>query len=499
MGKEIGIEEMASFCKRTGFVFPSGEIYGGLAGFWDYGPRGVELKNKIKELWWKEFVKKREDIVGVDGAIITHPKTWYASGHVESFVDPIVECKRCHAQFRADHLIEDVLNIKTEGMSIEEMERIIRENNILCPKCKKGELTAPTRFNLMFKTFVGPKEGKESEAFLRPETAQNIFTLTPLVQKIMRLKFPFGIAQIGKAFRNEISPRHFMFRSREFEQMEIEYFIHPLDENNCPYMDEVDLRDRVKILTREMQEKGEEEVEMSIEEIIEKKIIQDEWHLYWLYKVHKFLEYLGLSNEKIRWRQHVKDELSHYSKDTWDIEYLFPFGWKEIHGMANRGSFDLTQHSKYSNKDLRVFDERTKQKIMGYVIEPSQGVDRLFLAILFEAYTEENNRVFLKLKPFLAPTKIGVFPLVSKDNLPEKAKEVYKMLKKEFYDVIYDESGSIGKRYARQDEIGTPYCITIDYQTLEDNTVTVRDRDTTKQERVRIDELVEYLREKLKE
>ena len=486
------IKEIATFCKRKGFVFPSCEIYGGFSGFYDYGPLGAELKKNIKDAWWKRFVQERDDVFGIDACTINHPLVWKASGHVDCFTDPLVECKKCHKRYRADHLIEDVLGIKADGLKIEEMNKIIKENSLRCPQCK-GELTEVMTFNLMFKTFVGPVENEKSIAYLRPETAQMIFVNFKGVLETSRAKLPFGIAQIGRAYRNEISPRDFLFRVREFEQMEIEYFIKEEDINNCPFLTDEILDFELNVLSREMQEKGESHKKMSIREALDKGIIKTRWHAYWIYEMVKWFIDLGVNPEKLRIRQHLKDELSHYALDTWDIEYCFPFGWKEIHGMANRTTYDLSQHMKFSGKDLRYFDEEKRERITPYVVaEPSQGVDRAFLVFLIDAYTKEEDRVVLKLHPRLAPYKVAVFPLVKKDGLDEIAKEVHSMLKKHFTS-FYDEKGSIGRRYARQDEIGTPFCITVDYQTKEDNTVTIRDRDSKEQVRVKIENLIDVL------
>ncbi len=488
----MNIEEMARFCKKTGMIYPSGEIYGCLAGFWDYGPRGVEIKRSIREAFWRRFVLRREDIVGIDGAIITHPKTWYASGHVENFFDPVVICTECNTEIRADHLIQEVLGINVEGKTIEELEKIIVENKIRCPVCGKESLRSIEIFNLMFKTYIGVKKERALEAYLRPETAQNIFINFRNTFEVMRKKLPLGIAQIGRVYRNEISPRNLLLRSREFELAEIEYFIHPEMENKCPYIKDINLSEKIIIYTKEDQIAMKEPFEGTWEDLL--SIIKDNWHVYWLYEIYKFLIDLGIPSKKLRLRQHLPDELSHYSKDTWDIEYAFDFGWKEIVGIANRGDYDLRQHMKYSNKDLCVYDENIKGKVVPYVIEPSIGIDRVFMAIIDSAYTKEGKRIYLKLKPFLAPIKVAVFPLVNKDGLYEKAYEVYAFLKKEIDCVFFDSSGSIGKRYARMDEIGTPYCITIDYQTLEDDTVTIRYRDTTHQDRIKIRDLVDFLK-----
>ncbi len=486
------IQKIASFCKRKGFVFPCCEIYGGFSGFYDYGPLGAELKKNIKDELWKRFVRERDDIVGIDGATVNHPMVWKASGHVDSFTDPLVECKKCHKRFRADHLIEDILKIPTDGLSLQELEKLIKENSIRCPECG-GELTEPKAFNLMFKTFVGPVEDDAHKAYLRPETAQLIFTNFKLVMESSRLRPPFGIAQMGRAYRNEISPRDFLFRLREFEQFEIEYFIHPDKINDCPYLTEEDLEFKMNVYSIEMQEKGEEHKEMSLKEALDSGIIKTRWHGYWLVQFYRWFIEMGIEKEKLRIRQHLPEERSHYALDTWDIEYKFPFGWKEIHGMANRTTFDISQHMKFSGKDLTYFDEETKEKVTPYVVaEPSQGLDRAFLVFLINAYTEEEDRTVLKLHPKLAPYKVGVFPLVKKDGLDEIAKKVHEKLKKKFTS-FYDEKGSIGRRYARQDEIGTPFCITIDYQTKEDETVTIRDRDTKEQVRIKIDEIEETI------
>ncbi len=487
------IQKIATFCKRKGFVYPSCEIYGGFAGFYDYGPLGAELKKNIKDEWWNRFVRQRDDVVGMDACTINHPMVWRASGHVECFVDPLVECKKCHTRHRADHLIEDALGIAVDGISLERINQLIKEHNLKCPKCG-GELTQARTFNLMFKTFVGPTEDERSIAYLRPETAQLIFVNFKLILETTRVKLPFGIAQIGRAYRNEISPRNFLFRMREFEQMEIEYFVHPDKINECPYLTDEILDFEMNVLSAEMQKMGEQHRKMKLREALEKGIIKTKWHVYWLYEMCKWFIDLGVNPEKLRIRQHLPEERSHYALDTWDIEYHFPFGWKEIHGMANRTTFDLEQHMKFSGKDLTYFDEESKKKVIPYVVvEPSQGVDRAFLVFIIDAYhEEEDGRVVLKLHPKLAPYKVAVFPLVTKDGFPEKAREVYRMLKRKFV-AFYDEKGSIGRRYARQDEIGTPYCVTIDYDTLQNNTVTIRDRDTREQVRVKIDELTDIL------
>ncbi len=428
------MDKVVSLAKRRGFIFPGSEIYGGLGGTWDYGPVGAALKNNVKRAWWREVVEKRDDIAGIDAAILMHPKTWEASGHVAGFSDPLVDCRACKRRFRADHLIDS-----------------------LCPNCGKSDFTPARQFNLMFKTFVGPVEEAASQVWLRPETAQGIFVNFKNVLDTARKKIPFGIAQIGKAFRNEITPSNFTFRSREFEQMEIEYFVKPGTDKK--------------------------------------------WHEYWLDERMKWYERLGLSKDKLRLRAHSKDELSHYSKGTSDVEYLFPFGWSELEGIANRGDFDLTQHQKFSGRDLSYFDEETKERYLPYVIEPSAGADRATLAFLVDAYSEEKDkegtRVVLKLHPKLAPVKAAVFPLLAnKPDLVKKAREVYELLK-EHFPAEWDDIGNIGKRYRRQDEIGTPWCVTVDFETFEDKKATVRDRDSMKQERIAIEELVDYFKSKL--
>jgi len=488
MADEISIEEMSVFCKKKGLVYPNSEIYGGLAGFWDFGPLGVELKRNVKNEWWKFHVQDREDMAGIDGSVITNPKVWKASGHVDSFTDLLVDCRKCGMRYRADMLIEDVLKKKTEDMKKEEIVNLLKK--IKCPKCK-SELGEPKPFNLMFETNVGPIEG--SKAYLRPETAQLIFIDFKFVVDNARLKLPFGIAQIGKAYRNEISPRDFLFRSREFEMMEIEYFVHPDKINECPYVKEV-LRHNINVLSAEAQKKKKEAVKMSVKEALDKGIIKTPWHAYWLAVEHKWFVGLGADPDNFRIRQHTPEELSHYALDTWDLEYTFPFGWKELQGMANRTDFDLKQHMKFSKTDLSLFDQETGKKVIPYVVaEPSQGVERAMLVFLFGAYNDDKKRgnVVLKLHPKLAPVKVGVFPLVNKLN--KDARKVYDLLKDKFVCQL-DTSGSVGRRYARADETGIPYCVTFDFDSLKDKAVTIRNRDDTKQIRVKINELVNVLR-----
>jgi glycyl-tRNA synthetase len=494
MSENISIEELANFCKRKGFIFRSSDIYGGFAGFWDFGFLGAELKNNIKKDWWKFFVQNREDMTGIDGSIITHPTVWVASGHASSFLDLMLTCFKCKNKVRADHLIEDKLKIPADGLKAKEINKLVKKNNIKCPKCD-ADFEEVEDFNLMFKTQVGPLEDKSSIAYLRPETAQVIFADFKQITETSRLKLPFGIAQVGRAFRNEISPRDFLFRCREFEQMEIEYFVHPDKVNDCPFVDEI-LDHKIVVYSAEMQQKGEEAKEMTMKEALDKGIIKTTWHAYWLATEHKWFTNLGAKPENFRIRQHLPEEKSHYALDTWDLDFKFPFGWKELQGMANRTDFDLQQHIKYSKKDLSLFDEETKQKVVPHVVaEPSQGVERAFLVFLCDAYTKdkEKGNIILKLHPKLAPIKAAIFPIIKQEEYINFSKDIYNDLKKDFH-VMFDNSGSIGRRYARNDEIGTPYCITVDEESLKNNDATIRDRDTTKQIRVKISELKEVLR-----
>jgi len=417
MTDKTTIDEMATFCKKKGFIFLNSEIYGGLKGFFDYGPLGSDMKKNLKDSWWKFHVQDREDVVGIDGSIITHPKVWEASGHVANFEDLMLECTKCGDKVRADTFIEDNLKIPADGMKADEINKIVKENKLACEKCK-SEFKEVKEFNLMFKTNVGPKTDTESIAYLRPETAQLMFVNFKQVVETARLKLPFGIAQIGKAFRNEISPRNFLFRCREFEQMEIEYFIHPDNGNNCPFIDEV-LNHEILVYSAEMQDKGNEKEgkKMKMKDALDKKIIKTQWHAYWLAMEHQWFVSMGAKPDNFRIRQHIQTEKSHYALDTWDVEYNFPFGWKELQGMANRTDFDLQQHIKHSKKDLSLYDEEKKEKIVPHVVaEPSQGVDRAFLVFMFDAYNNDKERgnIVLKLHPKLAPIKVGVFPLVNK-------------------------------------------------------------------------------------
>ena len=426
------MDKIVSLCRRRGFIFQSSEIYGGLDSCYDYGPLGVELKRNIKEAWWKAMVRDHENIVGLDAAILMHPKVWEASGHVEGFTDPMVDCKQCKRRFRADEIEGD-----------------------RCPVCG-GELTEVRQFNLMFKTHMGPVEEDASVVYLRPETAQGIYVNFLNVLNSTRLKIPFGIAQIGKAFRNEITPRNFIFRTREFEQMEMQFFVKPGTD--------------------------------------------PDWFEEWRQKRMQWYLDLGIRKEKLRFHQHGEDELAHYAAAAYDIQYEFPFGWRELEGIHNRTDFDLKRHQEYSGKDMRYFDDQTRERYIPYIIETSAGADRTVLTVLADAYEEEDLggdvRTVLHFHPKLAPIKVGIFPLVKRDGMPELARKIEQDLRKHWM-VFYDEGGAIGRRYRRQDEIGTPYCVTVDSQTLQDRTVTVRERDSMQQERVAIDQLVEYFRERL--
>ncbi len=486
----ITIDEMASFCKRKGFVYPNSEIYGGMSGFFDYGPLGCEVKNNLKQDWWKVHVQQRDDVVGIDGSIITHPTVWVASGHVGSFADLMLTCTKCKDKIRADHFLEDELKIAADGFKAAQVNELVDKHSLKCPKCGSA-FEKVEDFNLMFTTNVGPRKDAKSLAYLRPETAQLMFADFRLVAENSRLKLPFGIAQTGRAFRNEISPRNFLFRCREFEQMEIEYFIHPDKVNECPYIDEV-LDFEVLVYDACMQKDRKPAQKMTMKSALDNGIIKTQWHAYWLATEIRWFLGLGANKDNFRIRQHIDTEKSHYALDTWDLEYNFPFGWKELQGMANRTDFDLTQHIRHSKQDLSLFDEETKKKVVPYVVcEPSQGVDRAFLVFMFDAYTKRkddsgNEVVVLRLHPKLAPYKAAVFPLVNKLN--DAARAVYDSLRLEL-PVLFDRSGSIGRRYARADEIGIPYCVTVDFESANDRSVTVRDRDTAKQKRVAVKEL----------
>jgi glycyl-tRNA synthetase len=426
------MEKLVSLCRRRGFIFPSSEIYGGLSSCWDYGPLGVELKRNIKDAWWRAIVQQRDDMVGLDSSILMHPQTWQASGHIEGFSDPLVECKGCHLRWRSDELKADK-----------------------CPECG-GELTEPRLFNLMFKTFMGPVEDDASVVYLRPETAQGIFVNFENVLNTTRKRLPFGIAQLGKSFRNEVTTGNFIFRSREFEQMEIEYFVKPGTDK--------------------------------------------QWFDYWLEERINWYVSLGIKRENLKLRPHAKEELAHYARECSDIDYLFPMGWAELEGIANRGDFDLVQHASSSGKTLSYYDEENKEHIVPYIIEPSAGVDRTFLALLCDAYDEDiaegEKRVLLHLHPDLAPIKAAVLPLSRKEHLASFAREIYADLRRQWM-VQYDDAQSIGRRYRRQDEIGTPFCVTVDFESLEDKQVTIRERDSLRQIRVPIESLKSTLAAKL--
>ena len=457
---ELTMEKLVALCKSRGFVYPGSEIYGGLANAWDYGPLGVELKNNVKKAWMKKFVQESKYNVGLDAAILMNPKTWVASGHVGGFSDPLIDCKNCKTRHRADKLIEDWAHennkdMIADGMTDEEMINFIKENNIVCPKCGEQNFTPIRKFNLMYKTYQGVTEDSSSEIYLRPETAQGIFVNFKNVLRTTRRKLPMGIGQVGKSFRNEITPGNFIFRIREFEQMELEFFCKPGTDM--------------------------------------------EWFEYWRAFCKNWLLSLGMKEEKIRLRDHSPEELCFYSKGTTDIEFAFPFGWGELWGIADRTDYDLKQHAQYSGEDFTYLDQETGEKFVPYCVEPSLGCDRVTLAFLCNAYEEQeiaegDVRTVLHLHPALAPYKVAVLPLSKK--LSEKAEEVYTKLSKNFM-CDYDEAGSIGKRYRREDEIGTPYCVTIDFDTLEDECVTIRDRDTMEQIRVKIDELESYIQDKI--
>ena len=453
---EKTMEKIVALCKGRGFVYAGSEIYGGLSNTWDYGPLGVELKNNVKQAWWRKFVRENKYNVGIDSAILMNPQAWVASGHVGGFSDPLMDCKSCKTRHRADKLLED-LGVNPAGWSFEQMTDYINENNVCCPDCGEHNFTDIRKFNLMFKTFQGVTEDSKSEIYLRPETAQGIFVNFVNVQRTTRKKLPFGVCQVGKSFRNEITPGNFVFRTREFEQMELEFFCKP----------GTDL----------------------------------DWFKYWKDYCYNWLLKLGIKSENIKLRDHEKEELSHYSNATTDIEFMFPFGWGELWGIADRTNFDLTQHQEHSGKSLEYFDQEANEKYIPYVIEPSLGADRVTLAFICEAYDEEvvdaeknDTRVVLHFHPALAPIKAAVLPLSKKLN--EGAGKVYDELAKHFM-VEFDDAGSIGKRYRRQDEIGTPFCITYDFDTETDGCVTVRDRDTMEQVRIKIDDLTAYISEKL--
>lgn len=456
--EKLKMDKIVNYCKQYGYVFQGSEIYGGLANTWDYGPLGKELKENIKKAWWSRFIQEERNSYGLDAAILMNPEVWVASGHVSSFSDPLIDCKFCKTRHRADKLIEEFTDGKEtgDGWSNEKLENFIKENKVPCPECGKTDFTSIRQFNLLFQTHMGVTEDSSSKIYLRGETAQGIFVNFNNVQRSQRAKVPFGIGQIGKAFRNEITPGNFIFRTREFEQMEYEFFCKP----------GTDL----------------------------------EWFEYFKKNCLEFLKSLGIKEENLRYRDHEKHELVFYSKATTDIEYNYPMGWGELWGIADRTDYDLSVHTNHSKVDLRYLDPETNEKYLPYVIEPSVGVDRLLLAVLCDAYTEETldngeTREVLKISPKLAPYKVAILPLAKKYH-GEKAEEIYRLLTKKFM-TSYDESGSIGKRYRRQDAIGTPYCITVDNETLDNNTVTLRDRDSMEQIVLKLDEVEDYILSKI--
>ena len=455
---KLTMDKLVNYCKQYGFVFQGSEIYGGLSNSWDYGPLGRELKENIKRAWWKRFIQEEKNSYGLDAAIIMNPEVWVASGHVSSFADPLIDCKSCKSRHRADKLIEEFTDGKEtgDGWDHEKLEKYIQDNKIVCPKCGKGDFTGIRQFNLLFETHIGVTEDSSSKVYLRGETAQGIFVNFNNIQRSSRAKVPFGIGQIGKAFRNEITPGNFIFRTREFEQMEYEFFCKP----------DTDL----------------------------------EWHSYWKQKCLDFLKDLGLKEENLRYRDHSPEELSFYSKATTDIEYKYPMGWGELWGIADRTDYDLSVHQEHSKVDMRYLDPETNEKYVPYVIEPSVGVDRLLLAVLCDAYHEEeldggDTREVLSILPSFAPYKVTVLPLIKKYH-SDKASEIYQELSKHFM-TAYDETGSIGKRYRRSDAVGTPWCITIDDDTLKNQTVTVRDRDSMEQITIKVDEIVDYVMKRI--
>ncbi|MEA3329796.1 MAG: glycine--tRNA ligase [Nanoarchaeota archaeon] len=489
----ISIEELANFCKKKGFVFRSSDIYGGLAGFWDFAPLGVELFNNLKQDWWNYFVRSRENMEGIEASIISHPKTWKVSGHLDNFNDLMIYCEKNKKWIRVDHLIEEVLDINVEGLEEAKILELVNKNKNKFSE--KGYFLGEElkKLNLMFATNIGPVEDESGRAYLRGETAQGMFLDFKIVQQTSRQQLPFGIAQIGRCFRNEIAPRDFLFRVREFHIGEFEFFIHP-DEKKCNLLNENHLNLIFNLLNEETQKLGKSDLtKISIGDLLESKKL-GEWHAYWLAEQIKWFYSLGLKEIKIR--EHTKDELSHYSSATFDIDYQYSFGSKEVAGIANRGQYDLTQHQEGSKESMEIFDEKTKSKIVPRVIEPTFGMERVFLAVLTKAYCfdEARKNVVLRLHPKLAPVKAAVFPIIKKPEYEKFAQEIVDDLKKE-WNVVYDRSGSIGRRYARNDEIGTPMCITIDEKTPEDNSVTIRDRDTSEQIRAKIKDLREIVRQ----
>ena len=492
--KKLSIEDLATFCKKKGFVFQAAEIYGGLSGFFDFGPLGVKLKNNLKELYRSEFVTKRQDMSEQDGSIITNPKVWKSSGHIDNFGDLVLTTKTSKTKIRADHFIEDTLNIPADGMNAQDIQNLIDEHNLTY----NGEEFEEIRdFNLMFNTQVGADTSKTATAYLRPETCQSIFPNFKIIAEVMRHKLPFGIVQMGKAFRNEISPRDFVFRCREFEQIEMEYFFNPENEEELTS----DILDyEIQFWSAKHQDNDDNSMEkIKVLELLNRELLC-KTHVYWIVKFMEFLvERVGISFENLRIREHVSTELSHYSKGTFDIDYKYPFGFKEMIGIANRGNFDLTEHGKGAKTKMELFDEETKSKILPYCIEPSCGVERFLMAVMFEAYNNDENRgnIVLNFSNKIAPIKVAVLPLMNKVELTNVAESMFESLIDEDIVAVYDKSGSVGKRYARYDEIGVPYCLTVDYDGIEQGedfgTVTIRDRNSTKQKRIKISEVYEII------
>ncbi|MEM0475477.1 MAG: glycine--tRNA ligase [Candidatus Norongarragalinales archaeon] len=515
------LEKIINLCLRRAILFPSAEPYaaltaafGGFAGFFDYGHYGALLKRRVESEWFDRFVRQREDVVVLEGAIVTPRAVLEASGHLASFNDPLVECVKCRSKYRADHLIEKELKRSVDGISLERLAEMLVAEKIVCPKCS-GALGEVKTFNLMFPTTVGAapdcasgeaSKAANATAFLRPETAQSIFVDFPRLALACRKQLPFGIAQSGRVFRNEIAPRNFVFRSREFSLFEIEFFVHPWKLEECEIPDRL-ASIEIAFLDVKTQHAAREKTmaqpsKATFGKLAYEKIISNKWVAYWLAEFVDWFASLGIPTTRLRLRQHLSDELSHYSRETWDVEYDYPgLGWKELMGVADRGDYDLKAHSKKSGKEFAVFDEAAKQKIIPFVVEPSLGTDRLVFTLLCEAFKEKiekgETKTILSLNPRIAPVQACVFPLMKKDGLAEKARGVFDSLKKEGFAVEYDESGSIGKRYARADEIGTPFCITIDYDSLEKNDCTIRERDSAAQERVKLKDLPRKLRAKL--
>lgn len=492
MEKSVSLDEIVNIAKRRGLIFPTSEIYGGLAGFYDYGPIGFEIKRKIIDDWWWNFVTSRDDVYGLSPAIILSPAVWKASGHVDEFIDILVECTKCKSRYKSETLLED-LGIKVSDFSMESIRDLLRNNNVKCPKCG-GELSEPRRFNLMIEAYVGPVKDESSIVYLRPEIAQGLFVNFKLVSAIAGAKLPFGIASYGKVFRNEIAPRGFIFRLREFEIAEIEYFIDPDEQNSCDEFHEVEDLE-VKIWTKEEQKRDLKPKDRKLGDAYNEGIFSNMWHAYWVGEAIKWLRGIGLSLENLRLREHLETELAHYAKQTFDVEYYFPyFGWKEIVGIANRTDYDLQRHSKVSGEKLYIVKDG--KLIVPHCIEPSFGVDRIFLAVITEAYTvREDGKIILRLHPRVAPYDAAIIPLLRRPEFIAKAKEISIILKRDKIATYIDTSGKIGKAYVKADEIGVPYAITIDHETLEKNTITIRFRDTKEQIRVPITDLSSKIKE----